>query len=192
MKTTKEIIIKTVVALCAGFILLIMFNCFSTEKYYPTLEEAFRHHSGGERNMGEILFADEHENNLSLFHTKDGVGGISTFMSHYLKKEKNGRNVYLCISVWESGAILNPNSKSVERFKANIVFFRSGSENVYKLLNRTPEYGFSQEEKIHSLMIDNQLVDEVIEFQSSMGPMYYWYFSDLTIDDFNNIKVLFK
>jgi len=192
MKTTKEIIIKTVVALCVGFTLLVTFNCFLTEKYYPTLEEAFRHHSGGERNMGEILFIDEHENNLTIFHKIEGRKISAFFTSHYLKKDKNGQETYSCFGVSESGILLSPDLESIEQLRIRLKAFKLTRGTMHKMISRTPEYGFSRDEKVYNLKINKQLVDEVVELQTDSGVIYYWYFSDLIIEDFNNIKVSFE
>ena len=192
MKTKNNIILKTIGVIYAGFIIFIIFNYAIGGKYSPTIEAAFSGYSSGEKGMGEILFIDEHENNLSIVHEKTSAKGTSLFTSHYFKKEKNDRDVYLCVGVARRELMLNTDLESSKNPQMKMVSSQSTRKFKHKLLGRTPEDGISRDKKIYGLMIDEQLVDKVIEVQSSNGSIYYWYFSDLVIRDFENITISFK
>ena len=109
-------------------------------RYFPTIEEAFANHSSGSRYMGEILFMDRHEDNLTVFH-----GGR---VSHYVIKRENGRVLYACVGVATSGFVLNPDDPvSIKQEQGGIALVFAKRTLLHENIGRRPLYGFSINEK---------------------------------------------
>jgi len=157
------------------------------DDFFPTLEEAFRAHSSGSQNFGEIMFVDEHEHNLTIHH-----GG---YVTTFIKEERDGEIWYMARVVTIGNIYLNPPwSSSWMDFSPEQIFglrnerghFGRGARLVREDLGRFPLYGFSHNSAIYSLNINGIPVEQVVLLNENVSfpridypvNLYFWYFSD--------------
>ena len=148
------------------------------ERFFPTIEEAFANHSSGSRNMGEILFIDRHEDNLTVLHRYRG-----SRISHYVIKREDGKVLYACVGVTTGGVPLNPDDPVSIKQEQGSVALVFAKRILPESIGRRPLYGFSNYEGIYNLTINGQPVDYVVQSGINVEgePVYFWYFSDAAV-----------
>ena len=152
-----------------------IFGCTLNEvRYHPTIEEAFADHSSGSRNFGEVLFIDEHSDNLTIFHKGRGL-----YISHYLRDVREDGSWFQCMGVATGGPLIEAEGTSHETSQFLIYHWHRSSEVLYERIGRRPLYGVSYDSTIHTLRINGIPVDYVIETTNIDGePLFFWYFSN--------------
>ena len=170
--------------------------------FHPTLEQAFGRRGG----MGEIIFIDEHEDSVTVFHmAPNWLGQPGSTISHFARKLQE-EVLYSPISIATGAHDLSSSPESIEQ-NQQLIALRLASaydlrdnplsrEFVYQRLNRRPLYGLSRDPAIHYLVINGQPVDYVIEYSVSTGryrntPLYFWYFSDFQFAEGDEIVISF-
>jgi len=171
---TKTLVLIVMIIISA----ISMFGCtLSGVRYHPTVEAAFADHSGGSRNFGEVLFIDEQDNSLTIFHKGRGL-----YISHYLRDVREDGDWYLCVGVATGGPLIEAGGTSHETSQFLIYHWHSSSEVLYERIGRRPLYGVSYDPIIHTLSINGIPVDYVIETTNIHGdPLFLWYFSDFPL-----------
>jgi len=162
-------------------------------RFFSTMEQAFANDPEGGRDFGEILFIDDHGDNLTVFHRRNN----QLTASHYLRDVREDGAWYACVGVSTGGAFFYPdpdNLNSMNR-QLHIHFFLNErgpggiiNEGLRDTLGRRPVHGFSHEEKIHNLTINGYSVNYVILLEEASDhplfgevPLFFWYFSDLPL-----------
>jgi len=189
------------------FVISFVFNLTTdTEvRFSPTMEEAFSRHSSGRRDMGEILFIDDHGYNLTVFHVVENQsGGITRFVSHYIRELQDGAWVYSCIIVNTNSLLSNLNEASIDRNVLTLEFLFNPVNRIHerylmnhpfnRIFGRWPLYGFTDYSNIHNLVINGQSPDYIIEAGTNVrgDQVYFWYFSNFIFNEGDKISISFE
>jgi len=162
-------------------------------RFYPTFEQAFaRHETVFNRRVGELLFVDEHETTVTVFHH-----GASIYASHFLREVQEDGTRYACVGMSQGvGPFLSvqsqrDNQRQIFTFIGETGAFARIHQRNYEVLGRRPLYGTFHGEEVHNLSINGIPVEHVIFVQETMEhPMlgivgtenlYIWYFSDFPV-----------
>jgi len=170
-------------------------------RFYPTMEEAFRRHSGSSGRMGEIIFIDEHEDSVTVRHW---VGDV-IYVSHYVRKIEGDNVLYHCVGVSQGGIPLDFTPESIDRYHhiLSMALRDAGHHRrdlLYLSLNRRPLHGISTDSNIFNLRINDQAPDHVmLSNVAPAGPVfgeetniYFWYFSNFRFEPGDEIIIAFE
>jgi tetratricopeptide (TPR) repeat protein len=164
--------------------------------FRPTLEEAFAESNEVDLTMENILFIDEHESSVTVFHECNE----QFYLTFFVRKKETYEVLYAWAFTRGGGWTINlsenenaPTSyipfETFIRLNAPIIPHRlplSLNEHIHRM----PLYGFANDDKIHSLIIDGQPANFIIPIGTNeIGePLFFWYFADIPAfhqQDFN-------
>ena len=186
-KRSKLVLIIAFTIIISIAMFIVIDTADSGDGFFSTMEEAFRAHPSGSRDFGTIMFIDEHECNLTVYHGRH----VTTF----IVEQRDNERWYLARIVTVGGILINPPSsysglevsaEALLNMRTEEGFFGTGNRNLREDLNRFPLYGISHDNKIYSLSINGISVEHVVLLSEGvMFPMidypvnlYFWYFSD--------------
>ena len=161
-------------------------------RFYPTMEDAFVRHDRTHHTLGEVLFADEQANAVTILHQIDDSWPI---LSLFLRESREDGVFYALLSTGSGGWTINitqdPDAPAhfipIEVQRSFIVadtnrpaFFALPAE---RLLDRRPLYGFANGEQVRRMTINGQLVDYVADLgpDDHGQPRFFWYFADAQV-----------
>ena len=164
----------------------------SGREFHPTLEQAF----GRREGLGEVIFIDEHEDSVTVFHRiPNWLGQYISHTSHYIRIVQEGEKLYSRTSVATGGFILSNDQESIETHK-RLINNSLARDVLYQRIGRRPLYGASRDPEIRNLVINGQHVDYVVEYVVSIPRygetvFYFWYFSDFHFTAGDEIVISF-
>lgn len=164
-----------------SFTLFPLVGCSLFKEGQATIEKAFYAHSAVHRQkMGEVLFIDEFEDNLTVYHP-DGDWVIS----HYTKEVRDDGYGYICQGVSNGGVPIKHkhySDKDSQLFIHSLMEEGEFQSRFFERLGRRPLYGYSHDSIIHDLKINGLPVDHVFETTNIHGePLFFWYYSDFPV-----------
>ena len=173
-----RIIVAAALFALAAFLVIGMVNEHTADQFFPSPQEAFTNHHDTTGELGEIIFTNEHENNLTLFTVRDG----HFLGTNYVTEIRNGEKFY---RLWEISRGISIHDRTIAQFLLHTVLTDNGftgraNRNRRQEFGRIPIFGTYRHEVIRHLSINGIPVEHVIEFTNEHGERYFaWYFSDL-------------
>jgi len=136
--------------------------------------------------MGEVLLVDEHRDNLTIIHRKDGA----FYISHFAREIREGETWYTCIDItggW--GILIGPDFHAMETKQRTAHTLLRFGARTHERLDRKPIWGTSITEQVYDLTINGQTPDHIILLEEltehpAWGdvPLYFWYIADFQAD----------
>jgi hypothetical protein len=157
------------------------------------VEKAEPNHYGIEE--GEIIAEIPNKNMVDVI----GREGTTMFLNTYEVIEEKK---YKTTSTYAIKNFFNYNGKKnfekkgledrIDSLEAQVIVMSSHYEHSFKNLKRRPLCGVSTSSDIKYLKVNNNSVENIIEYKNEGNLFYIWYFSDLDIDPDEKLTVQIK
>ena len=158
---------------------VVTINERGTDNFFLTPQEAFVNSRFTEGDMGEIIFYDAHENNVTLLTVRNGF----FFATFFQTEKREGVTWYRHISTGNGPNLSHGITTSQFFLHAHLTeggLVGRNNRNHRETFGRREVFGIYPNEAVRTLSINGIPVEHVFEFTNPQGePYFIWYFSNL-------------